>query len=108
MANEKNLEAPWAKGQSGNPNGRPKGSKNRSTIAKKWLEVMGKYKNPITNEEDISVEDAITLAQIKKAMKGDSNAYKHVMDSAYGTPTSHVENTHEVKPFDIKQLYSEE
>ena len=39
MANEENL-IPYKKGQSGNPNGRPKGSKNRSTIAKKWLQAI--------------------------------------------------------------------
>ena len=38
MANNDNLK-PFKKGQSGNPKGRPKGSKNRSTIIKKWLEV---------------------------------------------------------------------
>ena len=38
MANNGNLK-PFKKGESGNPNGRPKGSKNRSTIMEKWLEV---------------------------------------------------------------------
>jgi len=33
MANrEDNLKPAWGKGESGNPNGRPKGSKNRATI----------------------------------------------------------------------------
>ena len=45
MANEDNL-IPFQKGQSGNPKGRPVGSKNRSTIAKKWLEIEQKLKNP--------------------------------------------------------------
>ena len=39
MAGKGQIEPRWEKGQSGNPNGRPKGSKNRSTIAKYWLEV---------------------------------------------------------------------
>ena len=38
MANEENLRPAWKPGESGNPNGRPKGSKNRSTIAKRLLE----------------------------------------------------------------------
>ena len=40
----------FKKGQSGNPAGRPVGSKNRSTIAKKWLETPEQFKNPITGE----------------------------------------------------------
>ena len=33
---------PFEQGESGNPNGRPKGSRNRSTIARRWLEVNQK------------------------------------------------------------------
>jgi hypothetical protein len=94
MANEKNLKPAWKKGQSGNPKGRPKGSKNRSTIARKWLEVKEKFRNPITGEiEDLTQEDITTLAQILKARKGDTNAYKALEDSAYGSPTQQINQT---------------
>ena len=43
---------PFEKGESGNPNGRPKGAKNRSTIAKYWLEVNQNLKNPLTGESE--------------------------------------------------------
>lgn len=93
MAN-KNIEPRWQKGESGNPNGRPKGSKNRSTIARKWLEVNQKLKNPLTSEEEtMSQEDLMTLALIKKAREGDVNAYKALMDSGYGAPTQQIETT---------------
>lgn len=93
MANEENL-IPYKKGQSGNPNGRPKGSKNRSTIAKKWLQAMQEAKNPLTLEsEELSQEDLITLALLKKAAEGDVNAYKALMDSGYGSPVQQVEQT---------------
>ena len=93
MANEENL-IPYKKGQSGNPNGRPKGSKNRSTIAKKWLQLIKKEVNPLNLEtEDLSQEDLMTLALIKKATKGDVNAYKALMDSGYGSPVQQVEQT---------------
>lgn len=93
MANEENL-IPYKKGQSGNPNGRPKGSKNRSTIAKKWLQAMQEAKNPLTLEsEELSQEDLITLALLKKAADGDVNAYKALMDSGYGSPVQQVEQT---------------
>ena len=93
MANEENL-IPYKKGQSGNPNGRPKGSKNRSTIAKKWLQAMQEAENPLTLEsEELSQEDLITLALLKKAADGDVNAYKALMDSGYGSPVQQVEQT---------------
>jgi hypothetical protein len=46
MANEQNLIPPPQKGEVRNPNGRPKGSKNRSTIARKWLGNNPKRKEP--------------------------------------------------------------
>jgi hypothetical protein len=94
MAKEDNLKPAWDKGESGNPNGRPKGSKNRSTIARRWLEVNQSLKNPITGEnETMSQEDLMTLALIKKAREGDVNAYKALMDSGYGAPVQQIEQT---------------
>ena len=98
MANEENL-IPFQKGQSGNPKGRPVGSKNRSTIAKKWLSVEQNQKNPLTNkDEDMSQEDLITLALIKKARKGDVQAYQKLLDSAYGAPVQQIEQTNIEQP----------
>ena len=85
---------PFKKGESGNPNGRPKGSRNRSTIARQWLEVSQKLKNPLTGEnETMSQEDLMTLALIKKAREGDVNAYKALMDSGYGAPIQQIDQT---------------
>ncbi|NCU72199.1 MAG: hypothetical protein EBY66_04165 [Candidatus Fonsibacter lacus] len=94
MNKEDNLKPAWSKGESGNPAGRPKGSKNRSTIARRWLEVNQSLKNPITGEnETMSQEDLMTLALIKKAREGDVNAYKALMDSGYGAPVQQIEQT---------------
>lgn len=93
MANEKNL-IPAKKGEVRNPKGRPKGALNRSTIARKWLEVNQSLKNPLTGEnETMSQEDLMTLALIKKARDGDVSAYKALMDSGYGAPLQQVEQT---------------
>ena len=93
MAN-KDIQPRWEKGESGNPNGRPKGSKNRSTIARRWLEVNQSLKNPLTGEnETMSQEDLMTLALIKKAREGDVYAYKALMDSGYGAPVQQIEQT---------------
>lgn len=93
MAKEDNLK-PFKKGESGNPNGRPKGRKSRATIIRKWLTALDQANNPMTGEmEDMTVEDRMTLALIAKALKGDTSAYKALMDSAYGQPKQEIENT---------------
>ena len=103
----KDVEPRWEKGESGNPNGRPKGSKNRSTIARKWLEVNQSLKNPLTGEnETMSQEDLMTLALIKKARDGDTNAYKALMDSGYGAPVQQIEQTN--TEIDLSNLTTDE
>lgn len=85
MAAEDIKKHEFKKGQSGNPKGRPKGSRNRSTIAREWLEVSQYITNPITGEkEKLEQQDIMTLAIIKKARDGDVAAYKALLDSAYG------------------------
>jgi hypothetical protein len=98
MAKEDNLKH-WPKGESGNPAGRPKGAKNRSTIARRWLEVNQSLKNPLTGEQEtMSQEDLMTLALIKKAREGDVTAYKALMDSGYGAPLQQIEQTNIEQP----------
>lgn len=94
MADKLDNLKPFEKGESGNPNGRPKGAKNRSTIARYWLEVNQNLKNPLTGDtETMSQEDLMTLALIKKAREGDVAAYRALMDSGYGAPVQQVEQT---------------
>lgn len=80
MGKEDNLKPAWGKGISGNPNGRPKGSRNRSTILKELLDI---------NDQETKMHQA----QINKAIQGDTNAYKAVLDSAYGSPVQQIEQT---------------
>lgn len=85
---------PFVKGQSGNPAGREKGVKTRATVARNWLAVAQTLKNPITNiTESMSQEDIMTLSLIKEAREGNVNAYKALMDSAYGAPKQEVDHT---------------
>ena len=80
MANEQNLK-PFGKNNNANPNGRPKGVRNRSTILKELLAL---------NDNELKMH----LAQINKAIiKEDTNAYKAVLDSAYGAPVQQIEQT---------------
>lgn len=96
---------PFEKGVSGNPEGRPVGSRNRSTIAKRILEmncvlpeeVFEKVKAIYPEiEQRMSAEEMATIVQITNAIsKGDTNAYKAIMDSAYGAPKQELEGNFE-------------
>jgi hypothetical protein len=102
MANEENLK-PFKKGQSGNPNGRPKGKRSRSTVATQWLEVSQKVKNPLTGEnEDLEQQDIMTLALIKKAREGDVSAFRELMDSAYGKPLTTIDHSNNGDKFEAR------
>ena len=88
-------------------NGRTKGSLNRSTIAKKWLEVLSQEELEDGQVKWLSNEEAMTLSLIKKARNGDVNAYKALMDSAYGTAKDTVDiNSNEKRSIDFKHLIS--
>ena len=86
MPNPENIEQyKFQPGESGNPSGRPKGSRNRSTLVREWLEVKQKERNPLTGQtEELEQQDLMTLALIKKAREGDVQAYRELMDSAHG------------------------
>ena len=104
MAKEDIVNNRYKKGESGNPTGRPKGSLNRKTVAREYLAFLQEEVNPLTGiKELLSNEDMITLALIHKAKKGDVNAYKALMDSAYGAVKQNVEITEAETPI-FKQL----
>ena len=107
MSKEDIKKHEWKKGQSGNPNGRPKGARNRSTIARKWLNVKSRAMNPLSQEEeDMLQEDLITLALIKKARQGDVAASKAVLDSAYGQPREQIDISADAPSIDFGTLFN--
>lgn len=106
MANEQNL-IPFKKGQSGNPAGRTKGTKNRSTIIKdifnsisvldtfKFDDLKAKFPHI---ENNMSIEYLMTLIQVNKAIfNADTKAYKVLMDSLYGTPIRQIDLEAQIK-----------
>lgn len=108
-----NPETQFKPGQSGNPSGRPKGAKDRSTVVRKWIETEEFRKNPITKEEaKHTQEDIITLAIIKKARGGDVKAYNALMDSLYGKARQLLEiespSIDFVAKFDLSALTEEQ
>ena len=93
---------PFVPGESGNPDGRPLGAKNRSTIARKVLEMKGllskermealKVQFPEISDT-MTVEEIMTIVMAERSIMGDDKAYKAVLDSAYGAPTQEIGHT---------------
>jgi len=95
--------------------GRPKGRLNRSTVVRAILEATRWGKDPITGIESyIPIEYQMTLAILQKALKGDVNAYKALMDNAYKPHAQEVESknvTVDISNFseeDIKALLNDD
>jgi hypothetical protein len=87
-----------------NKNGRPKGTRNRSTIAKMVLSMkVGLPQNKLMEKvrelypslpKKLTIEELSTLVQMTKAINaGDTQAYKAVLDSAYGAPKVEMEHS---------------
>ena len=125
MPNNQNL-IQFKKGESGNLKGRPKGVKNRGTIIRDIFNSitqldsfqLNDLKSKFPNiKEEISIEYLMTLIQVDKAIfKGDTKAYKVLMDSLYGTPIRQLdleirnkeleieEQNNQPEQFDISEL----
>lgn len=78
-------------GESGNPGGRPKGSRNVQTVIQEalfsdvdWTDIEGKPAR-------LACIDAIVIEQMRKAMAGDTAAFNAVMDRGYGKPCQALE-----------------
>jgi hypothetical protein len=96
--------------------GRPVGVRNRSTVARKILDMLIRIPDETFEEmqrnfpdvaQQVTIEEYITMQQAVIATK-ETNAYKAIMDSAYGAPKqdSVVDLTSAGKPFNLKDLIS--
>ena len=83
---------PFVAGQSGNPLGRPPGSKNRATIAKEFAKIVT---GGLTVGGEIcpnmTAEELVISALFRKAFDGDMNAIKELQDTLYGKITDKQE-----------------
>lgn len=83
---------PIKPGECRNPKGRGKGNLARRTIVRKWLAVKEKGKNPITGQEQwITQADAMVLAMIHQARKGNVRAFQALMNEGFGLNKQIVE-----------------
>jgi hypothetical protein len=100
---------PFPKGVSGNPNGRPKGLRNRSTIVREWLETNYKKVNPITGQnETLQIQDHLVISLIGKALKGDVQAFRELFDSGHGKVSELLDVTSKGESIAQEKLSSEE
>ena len=84
----------FRKGQSGNAKGRPKGTKNRTTI----------YRTALNAVVNVTREKAMWAAMLKKALNGDVAAARLIAEYKHGKPqqavTLDATVTHEAIPND--------
>ena len=99
------LRAPWKKGQSGNPKGRPKKGKTfsetaRALMAAKKIDIIysfpsdGKQKTKTLHiDSGKSVYHGLVAALISEGMKGNVQAIKELVDRAEGKAKEHIDHT---------------
>lgn len=80
----------WQKGQSGNPNGKKKGTLSSKVIIAKWL----KMDSGEDGEDGLPLKnfDKMVRALIQKAQKGDVQAFEKILDRLEGRPTQYLAN----------------
>lgn len=79
-----------------NPAGKAPGTLHSKTIIRKWLEAVEKAKNPLSGEtENLSQLDIITLKQLEKARKGDTMAFRELLDRMEGKAVQKAQLTGE-------------
>jgi Family of unknown function (DUF5681) len=84
---------PFQKGQSGNPNGRPK---NLPMINEMLAEVLSDEVN------GIDAAKRILMAIVAKALKGDLRAAELLLDRAYGKAKQKMEVDASFQTFDVE------
>lgn len=104
MSKLENLK-PFAQGHDDRRNleGRPVGTKNRSTIARKVLEMIAIYPDKVLEQlqkqypeitKSITIEEMGTIIQADKMIRQkDTVAYRAILDSAYGAPKQEIDAT---------------
>jgi len=87
---KKDFKTEFAKGtqfssvnQPANKGGRPKGTKNKATLFKEFLDIKTPCTDLDGNETSLTLEQQIMIAAFKKAKAGDMCAFKELMKVPY-------------------------
>ena len=89
---------PFEKGQTGNPNGRPRKIPAIDTIL---ANVLGEERD--INGETISAAEAVLKSLLKQAMKGNVQAAKLLLERGYGLPKQTIEHSGEIGPVEQRK-----
>jgi len=80
---------PWKPGQSGNPNGRKLGTRNRKSVIMDAIKRLAEAQKMDAAE----LEDAIQAVGIQKAMKGSFFHWAEISNGLYGKITDKMDLT---------------
>mgnify|MGYP003624942184 FL=1 len=107
MAKEDIEKHRFKKGQSGNPKGRPKNAKNRSTIVKEIFEVLFEGRHPFTGETvKMTLQEWMINKQVQKAIaKGDTKAYTVLSNQAHGNTVQRMDVNADVPKIDLTEFF---
>src|SRR3990167_5159425 len=86
-----NLMPPMKPGETRNPNGRPKGTRNYSTISREAIRKIAESQS-LTPEE---FEQLLIQSGINQALKGDYRYYKDHFDRTFGKAPQPLGNPNE-------------
>ena len=78
------IEPRWKKGETGNPNGRPRKLPELSVLL---ADVLGEQ-----TKEGLTAAEDILRAMYARAAKGDTRAAELLLDRAYGKPKQSIDN----------------
>ena len=98
-----NLREPWKKGETGNPTGRPLGSRNVKTILTELLDITEEARNPITGETaEVTQLDMILAKLVVQAKHGDMASVDRVLDRFEGKPVQPNKNENDNKNLNVE------
>jgi len=99
----RNDKGQFVPGQSGNPDGRPKGSLGFATKWRIFLDKLAET-NGVTPDD---IEAELLAVAYKKAQKGDYNFWRDIFDRVYGKPSQPISGDSE-NPLEVEHILSED
>jgi hypothetical protein len=87
--NKEFTEKQWKEGESGNPNGRPRGKRNFATLFREALVKLGERVGKTPDELELDIISKGVLS----ASKGDYKFFKDLFDRVYGQAPAKVEHS---------------